>query len=161
MVAAHRTPLLFASALVLAHVGTGCGKDKATASPDDAMPAETVADDDADDMDEAVDEPDSEPAAATLDKSNFESTVNDNMQDVIDCYSEAVTNNADLAGTLESEFKFAGDGTLTEVIALEGSTLNDEGLLGCIGAKAQNWGFAKPPSEDGMALDFPFTLEPG
>lgn len=152
-------PLL---SLVLALAAAGCGKDKATVSPDEGTEtdAETDVADESDDTDaDSQDEP--EPAVATLDKSSFEATVNDNMQDVADCYSEAVSGNADLKGTLNAEFKFAGDGSVTEVVALDGSTLSDEGLLGCIGDKAQAWGFAKPASEDGIALDYAFTLEPG
>lgn len=146
--------------LALALATSGCAKDKATASPDEGTEPEPQTDvaDEAEPVDSGDD---AEPAAATLDKGNFEVTVNDNMQDVADCYSEAVSANAELAGTLNAEFKFDGDGTVTEVIALDGSTLQDEGLVNCIAARAQNWGFAKPAADEGLALDYSFTLEPG
>lgn len=138
---------------------SGCKKEPTT-NPDEGADAAT---DDADgSMDDGAEvdapaEPEEE-APSVLSKDSFDSTINDNMDAVLECYMSALEGNAELAGELKAVFTFGADGSVS-VAAAEGSTLSDEGLTACIAEAAGGWGF-DAPSKDGMTMEYPFNLAP-
>ena len=153
------TPLALTVATLL-----GCRGEGSSTTPDEApTPAEPSEDvDEVDEVDgasEVGDDPAPEPAAA-LDKASFDATVNDNMQDVSDCYVVALANEPELAGTFEAAFTIDTEGRASAVEMLEGSTLSSEPMRACIEMKAREWSFAKPADAE-MRLTYSFTLEPG
>jgi len=132
-----------------------CKDEQETVSPDDAS-----ADADADES-----EPEPEPAApeadapAVMTKASFDEAIHEHFDDVTNCYLEALSANAELAGTFSAEFIFDEDGTVTSVTAVEGSTLIDEGMINCVNEKAKAWMFDKP-SEPGMTMRYDYELAP-
>ena len=138
----------------------GCKKEPTT-DPGSATPATSEDDDgassdDSDDSDEASDE-----GEAPLGKANFDETVFEHFSEVSDCYVAALEGNPELAGKLEADFTIGADGSLVELVAVEGSTLAaDEAMLACIKSAASGWSFAKPADGD-MTLRYTFDLQPG
>lgn len=136
-----------------------CDKKEST-SPDEATAAEPEDEVEAPaETEEPVEEEPAEPEAAALNKAQFDETINAHMEEVTDCYLTALESNGELAGTLNAQFEFDEEGTVTGVVVLEGSTLDDEDLAKCIHDAAQSWEFGKPP-KGAMSLQYPFTLEP-
>jgi len=131
-----------------------CKKDE-----ESAPPVETADDvDPSDDSD--ADEDDSEAPEEQLSQTLFEETVQGNMDDVLDCYTQAAAENPELAGKVIVAFTIAADGSVESAAIDEGSTLNDETMNSCLDEKFRAWSFAKPPSGESMTLTFPFTLAP-
>ncbi len=64
-----------------------------------------------------------------------------------------------LAGKLKANFVVDADGKVTEVTAIDGSTLTDEGMVTCIQTKAAAWEMPRPP-EAPTNFSFPFELAP-
>jgi len=147
---------------------SGCKKAQDSTPPDDVEADDDDDDDDDDgddgdgddgdgDGDDGDDDDDEDTMLTTI---SFEETVHAHMEEVSDCYSEAVGANAELKGTLEGVFTISADGELVEFKAADGSSLNDEGLNTCIGDKAKSWKFGKPAGREDMTLTFPFNLSP-
>ncbi|MCA9717674.1 MAG: AgmX/PglI C-terminal domain-containing protein [Myxococcales bacterium] len=152
-----RRALLGAAILALA-LAPGCKKDADSTPPDD----ESGLDDDAGGGEpDAADADDAEPTEAALDPSTFEETVNDNMDDVGECFGTANAANPELKGTIDTMFTVGPDGKVSEFKVNESSSLNDEGLNACITEKVKGWQFPKPASGEPTTLPFPFNLEPG
>ena len=138
----------------LALVSAGACKKQESTSPDTATAAE-----DADAEDADAEDADAEEAASILTKSSFEETVTAHFSDVSDCYVAALEDNSKLSGQLIAEFTIDGEGKVTGLVAVDGSTLVDEGMLTCISERAQGWGFDRPSGES-MTLQYPFNLAP-
>ncbi|WP_146155500.1 AgmX/PglI C-terminal domain-containing protein [Enhygromyxa salina] len=133
-----------------------CKKEETTPPEGDVAVAED--DDEVSEPEEPED--DAEPEASILTKGSFDETINDHFDAVSDCYLSALETKADLEGKLNAEFTIGGDGVVTSVTAVEGSTLDDEALVQCISDAAKSWGFDKP-SGDEMKLRYEFNLAPG
>jgi hypothetical protein len=151
-----RTSFTVAVALTLLSV-VGCKKED-TATPDDATAA------DAEDEAEAEDEPAADASAdedevVMLSKGSFDEAINDHMQEISDCYVAALERDETLAGKLDAEFTFDAAGVPTGVVAVEGSTLSDAGLVQCIADAAKGWSFGKP-KEAGLKMRYTFNLAP-
>jgi hypothetical protein len=136
----------------------GCKKEPTTPPPD----GDTAASDDdgGDDVESPSDGGDEPEAAAALDKSNFDETINEHFSEVSDCYVAALEGNPKLEGTLHAEFKIGTEGQVVSISALDDSTLKDEGLLACINQAAAGWSFARPAGGE-MTLRYPYKLAPG
>lgn len=132
-----------------------CKKNEESAPPTD-IDDETDDDDDADDDDAD----DAEEAEEILSQTLFEEQVQGNMDDVLDCYVQASSENAELAGKVLVTFTVAADGSVETAEIDESSSLNDEGMNSCLKGKFSGWTFAKPPSGEPMTLSFPFSLAP-
>jgi hypothetical protein len=139
----------------------GCKKEEASTSPDEAAAEPEEEEPNWDDTSEGepTDFEGSEPE--TLTATNFEEVVNTNMQDVVDCYTEAVGKNAKLQGTMQARFTIGGEGQVEKVEAADGSSLSDAGLTACIENKAKGWSFLKTANGESMPMEFPFNLAPG
>lgn len=140
------------------------GSNSPSASPNSApIPPQNAAADPAnDELDEMHDTnqiSEAEPAEV-LTADNFETIVQDNMSEVLECYAEASSTTPGIAGKLIAEFIIDGHGKATRITASSGSTLDDAGLLACLEARAANWSFPPTASGDAMTLTFPFQLEP-
>ncbi len=143
------------STLALTLVGlSACEKQPTTTPEPDAASAsaEQTADVEA--------EPEATELVSILSKSSFDQTINDNFGDVSDCYIAALEGNPELAGTLETSFTIDAEGKVSTLTAIEGSTLDDPGMIECLIQRAQSWQFDKPASGDEMVLEYPFNLEP-
>lgn len=147
--------------IALGPASYGCKKEEATTAPDEATAEPEEEEPDWDDTSEGEPTHFDSGEAETLTTSSFEEVVNANMQDVVDCYTEAVGKNSKLQGTMQARFTIGGDGRVEKVEAVEGSTLSDEGLTTCIENKAKGWTFLKTPSGESMPMEFPFNLAPG
>lgn len=152
------TTRIISMAAALALLSIVACKKTDTTTPTDGT-ATDVDDDAATDAGGSADDDASEPEQAILSKGSFDETINDHMQEVSDCYVAALEGNPELAGKLDAEFTFGADGVPTSVVAADGSTLTDEGLVQCIGEAAKGWGFGVP-KEDGMKLRYQFNLAP-
>ncbi len=141
----------------VATLSVGCKKQDTT-TPADATPVA----DEAEETDEADDAEDADEAegAVALNKANFDETINDHFSEVSDCYVAALEGNAELAGKLDADFTIGADGKVTNVVAAEGSTLSDAGLVACIQAAAAAWAFGVPADGE-MTLRYSFNLAPG
>lgn len=141
----------------------GCKKQPTTPPDGDATPADPDPDPDehedvdAPSDDEADDEGD---AASPLNKANFDETIHEHFSEVSDCYVTALETNADLKGKLNAEFTIADDGKVVSIVAVDDSTLRDEGLIACINGVAAAWTFALPADGE-MKLRYSFDLAPG
>lgn len=149
------------SVVVVALALAACNKEE-TVNPDEG----SAVDDDfaagaPEDGDESVADADDEPEAAVLTQTSFEEGINEHMQDVADCYADAQSKNAKLGGTMQARFTIAADGKVERVEAVEGSSLDDDGMTKCIEDKAKGWEFDPTPSGESMPMEFPFTLAPG
>ncbi|MEZ4379914.1 MAG: AgmX/PglI C-terminal domain-containing protein [Nannocystaceae bacterium] len=147
--------LLPALGLALA-LAPACKKDGESAPPagdaGDAGDADDSAGDDGDGADADAEEP--------LTQAVFEEQVQGYMDDVVDCYSQASAENAELAGQIVVNFTVAGDGSVESAVIDESSSLNDETLNTCLQGKFSGWTFAKPASGEATVLVFPFNLAP-
>ena len=129
---------------------------------EESTPPPTDIDDEADveDEDDADDDADDDDAEEQLSQTLFEEQVQGNMDDVLDCYVQASSENAELAGKVIVSFTVAADGSVEAAEVDESSSLNDEGMNACLKGKFAGWTFAKPPSGESMTLNFPFSLAP-
>jgi hypothetical protein len=145
----------------------GCDKGGQSATPDDAASVSDDGDttDESDAFDESAEE---EAPRGSIDKgqdtvltvSRFEETVNERMQDVADCFSDAQTSNDKLGTKLVADFEVDGEGKVTSVEATSDSEVDDAGLLGCIKDKAQGWELPPPPDGEPTNFTFPFDFTP-
>ncbi len=133
-----------------------CKKDEESTPPVET--ADDI-DDEGDDDEGDVDE-DEDDAPEQLSQTLFEETVQGNMDDVLDCYTQAAAENPELAGKVIVAFTIAADGSVESATIDESSTLNDEAMNTCLDGKFRAWSFAKPPSGESMTLSFPFSLAP-
>lgn len=133
-----------------------CKKDEESAPPVET--ADEV--DSGDDSSSDADEDDSEAPEEQLSQTLFEETVQGNMGDVLDCYTQAAAENPELAGKVLVAFTIAADGSVESAAIDESSTLSDETMNSCLDGKFRAWSFARPPSGESMTLTFPFTLAP-
>jgi hypothetical protein len=152
-------------AITLAAIATlsvaGCKKQPTT--PPDSDDKTDVADVDDVEDDEASDEDEdegTEDEPVPLNKANFDETINEHFSEVSDCYVAALEANAELQGKLDAEFTIAADGKVVSIVAVDGSTLNDEGLIACMNSAATSWTFAVPADGE-MKLRYSFNLVPG
>jgi hypothetical protein len=143
----------------VATLSVGCKKEPTT-TPEAGDVTQPEDDDAGDDVEDSGDEGDDVEAAATLDKSTFDETVNEHFSEVSDCYVAALESNPKLEGTLHAEFKVGTEGQVVSVTALDDSTLKDEGLLACINQAAAGWTFPRPADGE-MTLRYPYKLAPG
>lgn len=134
-----------------------CKKNEESAPPTDID--DETDDDDADDDDDDADD-DADADEEILSQTLFEEQVQGNMDDVLDCYVQASSENAELAGKVIVTFTVAADGSVETAEIDESSSLNDEGMNSCLKGKFSGWTFAKPPSGEPMTLSFPFNLAP-
>jgi outer membrane biosynthesis protein TonB len=133
-----------------------CKKDSETTPPDEVSDsAGDSADDSADDADDA-----DADAEEPLTQAVFEEQVQGYMDDVVDCYSEASAENAELAGQVVVNFTIGADGSVESAVIDESSSLNDETMNTCLQGKFSGWTFAKPASGEATVLVFPFNLAP-
>lgn len=149
------------AALTLA-LSFGCEKGGETASPGDVASEPS---DDAGDFNESSEELSprgsiEKPEDAILTVSGFEDAVNAHMQDVVDCFSDAKANNDKLGTKLVADFRIDGEGKVTGIDAIDGSDVDDAGLLTCIKDKTTNWGLAPPPGGEATNMTFPFDFTP-
>jgi hypothetical protein len=139
----------------------GCEKQSST-TPTDATDRDTtggVAD--VDDVSRDDDDDDDRSGGPSiLSKSSFDETIIEHYGEVSDCYVAALEGNPKLEGALQAEFTIDGEGRAVSVVAVDGSTLSDAGLVECIAAAAANWSFDRP-SGDEMTLPYTFNLAPG
>lgn len=140
----------------------GCKQDPPSTSPDDAVtdqPAESDAEPE-DETDDAETDDADEEVASPLNKANFDETINEHFEEVADCYAAALEGGPDLQGKLNAEFTISADGHASQVVAAEGSSLSDAGLVACISAAAAAWSFPVPAQGE-MVLPYTFDLAPG
>ncbi|MCA9661429.1 MAG: AgmX/PglI C-terminal domain-containing protein [Myxococcales bacterium] len=133
-----------------------CKKDSESAPPTDE------AGDSGDDADDSAGGDDGSDADAEepLTQAVFEEQVQGYMDDVVDCYSQASAENAELAGQIVVNFTIGADGSVESAVIDEGSSLNDETMNTCLQGKFSGWTFAKPASGESTVLIFPFNLAP-
>ncbi len=127
---------------------------------EESTPPPNDIDDEADVEDDADADEDDADVEEQLSQTLFEEQVQGNMDDVLDCYVQASSENPELAGKVIVSFTIAADGSVEAAEIDEGSSLNDEGMNGCLKGKFDGWTFAKPPSGEPMTLSFPFSLAP-
>jgi|GEM_PF-2418063 len=152
------TSLVITIAAAAALNVAGCKKDQTTPPDGDSTPP---TDDSEDDQDvEAPDQDDDDEPAAVLDKAGFDEIIHEHFEEVSDCYVAALEGNPKLQGKLNAEFKIGDEGQVLGVIAIDDSTLKDEGLLACINQAAASWTFARPPHGE-MSLRYVYNLAPG
>ena len=134
----------------------GCKKEDTT-PPDgeQAVADEAEPEDEVEEPEEAVAE---DEGPTQLTKAGFDETIHDHFSEISDCYVAALEANPELAGTINTEFTFDAEGGHT-MVALEGSSLNDEGLVNCIAEASNSWDFGVP-KEAGMKMNYPIKLEP-
>lgn len=133
-----------------------CKKDSESTPPPDEVGDADDADDSAGDDADADDADAEEPLTQAV----FEEQVQGYMDDVVDCYSEASADNAELAGQVVVNFTIGADGSVESAVIDEGSSLNDETMNTCLQGKFSGWTFAKPASGEPTVLVFPFNLAP-
>ena len=138
----------------------GCPKPE-SAAPDDATASDDgSSEESAESGSETGEAPEpEEEEEPMLTVTLFERFVQDNMQDILDCYADAQSKNAKLAGVLKAEFTIDGEGKVTAVAAAASSTLKDEGMLACMQEKASAWDLPPPPKAP-TNMVFPFDLAP-
>ena len=135
----------------------GCKKEDTT-PPDGEQAVADEADPEEVEEPEAEEAVEEEEGPVQLTKAGFDETIHDHFSEISDCYLAALEANPELAGTLNAEFTFEADGSHT-MVALEGSSLNDEGLVNCIAEASNSWDFGVP-KEAGMKMNYPIKLEP-
>ena len=151
----------FAASLSLVFL-VACEKGGETTKPDEVVAQPS---DDGDEFDETNEELTPRGSIESgeeefLTVSGFEQAVNDHMQDVVDCFSEAKAKNDKLGNKLIADFRIDGSGKVTSVAASGGSDIDDAGLLTCIRDRSQNWGLLAPPNGEPTNMTFPFDFTP-
>ncbi|MBZ5709179.1 AgmX/PglI C-terminal domain-containing protein [Nannocystis pusilla] len=95
----------------------------------------------------------------SLDKDLIRRVVRAHIPEIRACYNEGLARKPELAGKLTVDFMIGTDGHVSSS-EVQGSTLADATVEGCIEATVMNWLFPKP---DGgvVKVSYPFAFEPG
>jgi len=148
--------ILIAAAAALSIAGC----DKPPSMPPEEPGAVDVDDEGDDDRVSDDHANESDDHAEPLSKANFDEVINDHFDEISDCYIAALEGAPELQGRFNAEFTIGGEGRVIGLVAVDGSTLDDPGMIACITEAAASWQFAQPTATN-MTLPYTFNLAPG
>lgn len=95
----------------------------------------------------------------SLDKDEIREVVKTHIQEIRGCYNEGLSRKPTMAGKLTVIFEIAAGGEVSSS-QIQGSTLADAKVEGCVAAAVQSWKF---PAPDGgsVQVNYPFEFAPG
>lgn len=93
-----------------------------------------------------------------LTKDQIAAVINRHIGEVIYCYEKGLQVKPNLAGRVGAKFVINGSGRVS-MAQVNGSSLNDPKVEGCIMSRLRNWPFPKPIGGVNVKVQYPFVLK--
>lgn len=103
----------------------------------------------------------SEPTVGTTDADIIRRVVRRNINEVRNCYNQALAKDPTLAAKIKIEFTIGPSGDVEQAQAIDVDGLADPELPQCIADAIQTWTFPAPRGGGRVTVSYPFNLVPG